>query len=89
MRYKVFLTQDAYDDLNDIYQYIDQFDSEKNVEYVLSSITVTFSVLAELPERGHYPHQLKLLGIKNIEKFYLSLIELSIASSVNGFISIV
>ncbi len=65
MEYKVYLTQDAYSDLSDLYQYISETDSEESAEYVLSAIEKTFSKLAELPERGHYPRELKELGIKD------------------------
>ena len=65
MEYKVYLTQDAYSDLKDIYQYIFDTDSEYNAEYVLSEIENIFSNLSELPERGHYPRELKELGIKD------------------------
>ncbi|VAW96560.1 hypothetical protein MNBD_GAMMA21-1051 [hydrothermal vent metagenome] len=65
MEYKVYLTQDAYSDLSDLYNYILEVDSEENADYVLSKIESTFSRLAELPERGHYPRELKELGIKD------------------------
>ena len=64
MDYKVYLTQDAYDDLNDIYQYIRATDSNANADYVLDKIETTFVKLSQFPERGHYPHELKELGIK-------------------------
>ncbi len=64
MTYQVYLTRDAYNDLADIYDYIHEYDSVENADYVLDQIEKRFTKLAALPERGHYPHELKLLGIK-------------------------
>lgn len=64
MSYQVYLTQDAYNDLKDIYDYIEEHDSPNSAEYVLNNSENKFNNLSESPERGNYPAELKILGIR-------------------------
>ncbi|MEW8232132.1 MAG: type II toxin-antitoxin system RelE/ParE family toxin [Candidatus Thiodiazotropha endolucinida] len=64
-RYRVRLTENAEQDLIDIYRYIALHDSEKNVDYVLDQLESLCSRLAELPKRGHIPPELDRIGMTN------------------------
>ena len=63
-RYDVLLTQGAAQDLESIYEYIAEFDSPANAEYVLDRLLAVVASLAKFPERGSYPKELVGLGIK-------------------------
>lgn len=64
-RYRVRLTEDAEQDLIDIYRYIALHDSVENADYVLDQLESLCSRLAELPERGHAPPELDRIGVTN------------------------
>ena len=64
MPYEVLLTDDAADDLNDIYQYILINDSSESADYVLDNIESLLDSLIEQPDRGSFPNELSALGIK-------------------------
>ena len=68
MTYEVLLTDDAAEDLNDIYQYIEANDSLESANYVLDSIEALFESLSEQPLRGNYPSELAALGIKEFRQ---------------------
>lgn len=63
-RYRVRLTEDAEQDLIDIYRYIALRDSVENAD-VLDQLESLCSRLAELPERGHAPPELDRIGVAN------------------------
>lgn len=64
-RYRVRLTEDAEQDLIDIYRHIALHDSVENADYVLDQLESLCSRLAELPERGHAPPELDRIGVTN------------------------
>jgi toxin ParE1/3/4 len=64
-RYRVRLTEDAEQDLIDIYLCIARHDSVENADYVLDQLEPLCSRLAELPERGHAPTELDRIGVTN------------------------
>jgi toxin ParE1/3/4 len=64
MRYEVLLTEDAEQDLEDLYAYIAKFDSPKNADYVLERLLEVAESLATSPERGSQPKELRSLGIQ-------------------------
>ena len=64
-RYRVRLTEDAEQDLIDIYRYIALHDSVENADYVLDQLESLCSRLTELPERGHVPPELDRVGVTN------------------------
>ena len=64
-RYRVRLTEDAEQDLIDIYRYIALQDSVENADYVLDQLESLCSRLTELPERGHAPPELDRIGVTN------------------------
>ena len=70
MAFTVLLTEDAVADLNDIFTYISKHDSVDNAEYVLDEIEKKFVSLTELPERGVYPKELIVLGIRDYREIF-------------------
>jgi toxin ParE1/3/4 len=63
MAFTVLLSNDAADDLDEIYYYITRHDAPQKADYVLKQIEKVFSRLSESPERGAYPSELLSLGI--------------------------
>ena len=63
-QYQVLLTQGAEQDLEALYDYIAEFDSQANANSVLDRLGRVVSDLAHFPERGSYPKELLALGIK-------------------------
>lgn len=64
-RYRVRVTEDAEQDLVDIYRYIVLQDSVENADHVLDQLEALCSRLTELPERGHVPSELDRIGVTN------------------------
>ncbi len=62
--YEVLLTQGAEQDLESIHDYIAEFDSVANANYVLDQLMEIVEGLAYYPERGAFPKELLALGIK-------------------------
>jgi len=63
MQYDVLMTEGAERDLEEIYNYIAEFDSLSNADYVLDQLMEVVEGLANFPERGSYPKELLALGI--------------------------
>ena len=70
MAFTVLLTENAADDLNDLYTFISQHDSPAKAEYVLQQIEEKFTSLSEHPERGVYPKELIVLGIRDYREIF-------------------
>jgi toxin ParE1/3/4 len=70
MSFQVFLTDDAAYDLEDLYDYIDSHDAPEKADYVLDKIEETFSSLADNPERGTYPNELLVVGLREYREIY-------------------
>jgi toxin ParE1/3/4 len=70
MAFTVLLTEDAANDLNDLYTFISQHDSPAKAEYVLQQIEEKFTSLSEHPERGVYPKELIALGIRDYREIF-------------------
>lgn len=64
MRYEVLLTAGAERDLEEIYDYIAEFDSPDKVDYVLDRLHAVADSLAAFPQRGSHPRELQDLGIR-------------------------
>lgn len=64
MKHEVLLTQSAEQDLEDIYDYIAEYDSLENADYVLDKLMEVVASLTSFPERGAYPKELMALGIR-------------------------
>ena len=70
MSYQVFLTDDATYDLEDMYRYIAFHDAPEKADYVLDKIEELFSSLADNPERGAYPNELLIVGLREYREIY-------------------
>ena len=70
MTYHVLLTDDAVRDLEDLYNYIRDHDSPEKADYLLDKIEKAFNSLAELPDRGVYPKELSVLGIRDYREIF-------------------
>lgn len=62
--FEVLLTQGAEQDLEAIYDYIAEFDCIANADRVLDQLMEAVQGLARFPERGSYPRELAVLGIR-------------------------
>ena len=70
MPLRVFLTNDAARDLEELYDYIALHDAPRKADYVLDQIEKAFSKLSEFPERGAYPKELLSLGIREYREIF-------------------
>lgn len=70
MRHEVLLTEDAQGDLEEIYDYIAEFDSPANAERVLNRLVEAAGRLTSFPERGAYPRELLALGIREYRQTF-------------------
>ena len=70
MPFRVFLTNDAARDLEELYDCIALHDAPRKADYVLDQIEKAFSKLSELPERGAYPKELLTLGIREYRQIF-------------------
>lgn len=64
MSYKVLLSRSAERDLEEIYNYIAENDTQVNADHVLDKLMDVAETLAAFPERGSYPKELLALGIR-------------------------
>ena len=69
-RHRVTLTQDAAQDLQEIYEYIAAHDAPAKAEHVLDRIERTLESLETFPERGGYTKELLALGIRDFRETY-------------------
>jgi len=67
-KYRVIITSEAEKDILDIYDYIAKKDAAQNAEYVLDNLESLILSLEESPERGHYPAELSIQGIKEFKE---------------------
>ena len=67
-KYQVILTSETERDIVDIYDYIAKKDTLQNAEYVLDNLESLILSLEEAPERGHYPPELSIQGIKEFKE---------------------
>ena len=70
MRHEVLLTADAEHDLEEIHAYIAKYDSPKSAERVLGRLIALAKTLAESPERGSPPRELRSLGIEEFRQVF-------------------
>lgn len=67
-KHQVIITFEAEKDILDIYDYIAKKDTLQNAEYVLDNLESLILSLEESPERGHYPPELSVQGIKEFKE---------------------
>lgn len=69
-RYRVRVSEEAEQDLIDIYRYVAIHDSVEKAAYVLEQLEPLCSSLAELPMRGHIPPELDRIGVTNYREVH-------------------
>ena len=62
--YRVLIVQDAERDLADIVDYIAETESAASASHVLDRILEICDRLEQFPERGHFPPELRAIGMK-------------------------
>jgi len=70
MSYTVGLTDDAAQDVADLYLYIDRHDVPGKADHVLDQIEKVLANLGENPDRGAYPGELSEIGIKEYREVF-------------------
>jgi toxin ParE1/3/4 len=68
MKYEVFITQDAEDDIFAIYDYIFRNDGENKASYVFQKLKETCHSLISFPDRGHTPPELERINVFNYKE---------------------
>ena len=69
-QYRVRITHDAEQDLVDLFDYISRKDSFENADYVLDHLEELILSLQQQPERGHYPPELAIGGVKSFKEVH-------------------
>ena len=69
-KYQVYLTIDAEQDIDDIYDYITNKDTIENADHVLDELETLILSLNHNPERGVYPPELIQQGIKDYREVF-------------------
>jgi len=70
MPFRVFLTNDAARELDELYDYIALHDAPQKADYVLGQVEQAFSRLSKFPERGAHPKELLALGILEYREIF-------------------
>ncbi|MEW6489448.1 MAG: type II toxin-antitoxin system RelE/ParE family toxin [Thermodesulfobacteriota bacterium] len=70
MSFRVLLTDDAGQDLEDVYDYIEAHDVPGKADHVLDKIQEALSTLSENPHRGAFPRELLALGIREYREIF-------------------
>ena len=69
-QYQIRITHDAEQDLVDLFDYISRKDSSENAYSVLDHLEELILSLGQQPERGHYPPELDIRGVKNFKEVH-------------------
>ena len=70
MRFEVFLTEDANRDFEDIYPYVAEHDVPGKAEALLSHLEEIIEKLSANPNRGSYPKELSVLGMREYRQVF-------------------
>jgi toxin ParE1/3/4 len=70
MIFRIFLTDDASVDLEELYDYIASHDAPEKADYVLDQIEKVFSSLCKNPERGVHPKELLAIGLREYREIF-------------------
>lgn len=70
MSYRVLLTDDAVQDLEELYDYVFNHDSPAAADRLLTRVEKVVQSLSELPERGAQPPELTALGIRAYRQIF-------------------
>ena len=64
MSHQVFLTKDAQRDLEELHEFIFEYDSKRKADQLLDQLEATLQSLSTSPTRGNYPKELSVIGLK-------------------------
>ena len=70
MQFEVLLTDDAHQDLEDLFDYIASHDGPASASHVLDRIEQVLESLSTFPERGSHPRELLAIGIRDYRQSY-------------------
>jgi toxin ParE1/3/4 len=70
MTFEVVMTAGAVTDLEEITEYIAEYDSPENAARVLDRLEKVLRGLAEFPDRGSHPKELLELGIREYRQVF-------------------
>lgn len=70
MKYEVLLTKGAEQDLEELYDYIAEFDTPASADHVLDQLLKIAASVSSFPERGAYPKELLALGIREYRQSF-------------------
>ncbi|TYB35805.1 MAG: type II toxin-antitoxin system RelE/ParE family toxin [Flexistipes sinusarabici] len=70
MSFNVYFTEDAEEDLNEIYSYILHNDSSESALYVIKEIEKMIRSLESFPERGTVPNELSEIGVNDFRELF-------------------
>jgi len=70
MKHRVLLTAGAERDLEEIYDYVAVNDSKAAADHVLDRLLDVAEDLAQLPDRGSIPKELRALGIREFRQLF-------------------
>lgn len=62
--YDCMITRSAENDLEELYLYVELYDSIEKADLLLANIERVINDLKLLPERGHYPPELQRIGVR-------------------------
>ncbi|TFG97380.1 MAG: type II toxin-antitoxin system RelE/ParE family toxin [Calditrichales bacterium] len=68
MKYKVYLSLEAEDDIFQIYNFILENDGEQIANYVFDQLKISCLNLTTFPDRGHTPPELKRINVFNYKE---------------------
>ncbi|MFA5699879.1 MAG: type II toxin-antitoxin system RelE/ParE family toxin [Desulfuromonas sp.] len=68
--FKVIFTDDAVDDLEQLYHYITRHDVDGKADYVLDQLEACVAQLGQNPRRGTFPPELIALGIRDFREIF-------------------
>ena len=68
--YEVVLTEDAQQDLQELYDYIEEHDAPAKADYVLDRLAQLLTSLTKMPQRGAWTKELLALGIREYRESY-------------------
>lgn len=70
MKYEVFLTKDAEEDIFEIYNYVATHDSVGKADVLFGKLKETCLSLEKYPERGHYPPELERINVREYSEIH-------------------
>ncbi|NQT27139.1 type II toxin-antitoxin system RelE/ParE family toxin [candidate division KSB1 bacterium] len=72
MNYKVYIINDAEEDILDIYNYVFLHDYKENADYLLNKIKESCVSLKTHPNRGHTPPELERVGVYSYKEIHFT-----------------